>query len=110
MNVAGVLKLSANQNVTLWIKSTSAGTWQLSEDSSFSIVLIHAESNLQASGFQAVLSPSIAQTETSASSWKIVRHWQTARENSQYGLFKLGKDEFLNNRYLDVSHRVKYSV
>ena len=91
MNVAGVIKLIANQNVTLWIKSTAAGTWQLSEDSSFSIVLIHQENDLHASGFQAVLSPSISQTVVGATSWKIVRYWQTTRENSQKGLFKQGK-------------------
>lgn len=90
MNVAGVIKISASQNVSLWIKSTSAGDWQLSEDSSFSVVLMHRENDLHESGFQAVLSPSISQTVTSATSWMIVRHWQTTRENSQNGLFKLG--------------------
>ena len=90
MNVAGVVNLKPNQNVTLWIKSTSAGTWQLSEDSTFSIVLIHQENDLHASGFQAALNPSLSQTVVGATSWKIVRNWVTARVSSGAGLFKLG--------------------
>ena len=90
MNVAGVVMLKPNQNVTLWIKSTFAVTWQLSQDSTFSVVLIHQENDLHASGFQAALSTSLSQTVTGATSWKIIRNWQTTRANSGAGLFKLG--------------------
>ena len=89
--MAGVLKLKANQNITLWIKSKSAGTWELSEDSSCSVILAHVENNFHSSGFQAVLNPLISQSVTGATSWKLIRSWVTSRNDGQAGPFNLGK-------------------
>lgn len=92
VNVAGVLNLKANQNITLWIKSKSAGSWELSEDSSYSVILANVDNSVHASGFQAVLNPFIAQTVTGATSWKLIRSWVTSRNDGQAGPFNLGKE------------------
>eukprot|EP00794_Sanderia_malayensis_P016063 gene16063-17686_t len=91
LNVAGVMKLTANQNVSLWVRSKSAGTWDISEDSTFSVALLHLDNDFQASGFQAALDPSISQSVVGASTFKIVRYWVTTRSNSEKGLFNLDK-------------------
>ena len=72
------------------MKSKSAGTWELSEDSSYSVILAHVENNFHASGFQAVLNPLISQSVTGATSWKLIRSWVTSRNDGQAGPFNLG--------------------
>ena len=95
LNVAGVLKLTANQNITLWVKSRGAGTWEISEDSSFSVVLLHVTSDFHSSGFQAALDPLISQSVVGATKWKLIRAWVTTRSNTGNGLFNLGKGPIL---------------
>ena len=104
MCLGGTVQVNAGQNVSIWIHSTTDNDWSISQDSSFSIVLISALEDSHASGIQVALNTVISQVVSSATSWKKIMYWKSSRAETAPGLFNTGNLNMYSFGYYLISN------